>query len=262
MSWKPPGTMHDAHPSSARHRILAEDPRFIVRLASGQAEIESAMRLRYRVFSEELGSDTGSVAGLDLDPHDAVCEHLLLIDRQTGETVGTYRMKSIENAGGVAGFYSNDEFTLESIPTEVLENGVEIGRACVAAEHRNTRAIFLLWKALARHLSSTGKRYFFGCCSIFTNDPADGLRAFRYLEDQGLVHGEYRLEPRRPISNETTIPASDRIKLPGLFEMYLRVGSRVCGPPIYDEQFGTVDFFVIFDLQGMDPKYQRMFLGD
>jgi putative hemolysin len=43
--------------------------------------------------------------------------------------------------------------------------------------------------------------------------------------------------------------------------MYLRIGSRVCGPPIYDASFGTVDFFVVFDLQEMAPKYRGMFLG-
>ncbi len=255
--------MHDARPLLAPTAILAEDSRFLVRLAAGEYEIESAMRLRYRVFSEELGSDTGALSNLDSDAHDETCDHLLLIERRSGETVGTYRMKSIEQAGGIAGFYSNDEFTVESLPFEVLRQGVETGRACIAAEHRSTRAIFLLWKALARHLTATRKRYFFGCCSIFTKDQADGMRAFSYLSDQGFLHEKYRLEPRRPIPPLDQIELSAvKFKLPGLFEMYLRIGSRVCGPPAYDAAFGTVDFFVVFDLEEMDPKYRKMFLGD
>lgn len=253
--------MYIATTSLAAQRILAEDSRFIVRLASGRAEIESAMRLRYRVFSEELGSDTGTRHGMDSDAHDETSEHLLLIEKRSGTTVGTYRLKSIEQAGDVSGFYSNGEFTLESLPMHILRQGVETGRACIAAEHRNTRAIFLLWKALARHLSATGKRYFFGCCSIFTKDSADGVRAFQCLKADGFVHEQYQVQPRRPI------PASDigpieGFKLPGLFEMYLRIGSRVCGPPIYDASFGTADFFVLFDLQEMSPKYRQMFLDD
>jgi len=254
--------MHDSRPSLAS-RALAQDSRFVVRLASNRAEIESAMRLRYRVFREELGSDTGHSSEFDRDDHDDTCEHLLLIDRRSGETVGTYRMKSIEQAAGVSGFYSNDEFTLESLPYQILRDGVETGRACIAAEHRNTRAIFLIWKALARHLSLTGKRYFFGCCSIFTKDPADGRRAFHQLEQQGFVHESYRLQPRYPItSSAEPTTSNDRFKLPGLFEMYLRIGSRVCGPPIYDAAFGTVDFFVVFDVEEMNPKYREMFLGN
>lgn len=242
---------------------VSAEARFVARLATDAAEVESAMRLRYRVFGEELGSNTGRVSGLDCDAHDAASQHLLLIDRVSGETIGTYRMKSIEGAGGVSGFYSNDEFSLETIPSGILENGIEIGRACIAPEHRNTRAIFLLWKALAQHLASSGKRYFFGCCSIFTDDPIDGLRAYDHLRRQGMIHRQYKLFPRRPISSTFAIDRpSDPFKLPGLFEMYLRIGSRVCGPPIYDQMFRTADFFVVFDLHEMDPKYRRIFLGN
>lgn len=256
---QPTNAMHDAIQLPVTRRILASDRRFDVLVASTREEIESALRLRFRVFSEELGSTQGNVLGLESDLHDNTSQHLLMIDRTTGQTVGTYRMKSMELAGSVSRFYSNDEFTLETLPVELLENGIEIGRACIAPEHRNSRAILLIWKALARYLSMSGKRYFFGCCSIFTREPADGEQALRQLQSEGFVHDRFRVQPRRPIqpSGEN---GSDRLKLPGLFEMYLRIGSRVCGPPTYDEQFGTVDFFVIFDLPAMDPKYQRMFL--
>lgn len=251
--------MHDVTPLHRNRQILASDNRFEVRLASSQFEIESALRLRFRVFSEELGSTAGNKPGIESDLHDSDSEHLIMIDRQSGQTVGTYRMKSIDRAGSVSGFYSHNEFTLETLPPEVLENGFEIGRACIAREHRNSRAIFLIWKALARQLSESGKRYFFGCCSIFTKDATDGERAYTRLQDQGFVHDRFRVHPRRPIPASGSIN-TDKFKLPGLFEMYLRIGSRVCGPPIYDEAFGTVDFLVIFDLFEMEPKYRRMFL--
>ncbi len=251
--------MHDVIPLPRSRRILAADKRFEVRLASSRDEIESALRLRFRVFSEELGSTAGNNIGLESDLHDNNSLHLIMIDRTTGQTVGTYRMKSIDLAESVSGFYSNTEFTLETLPVDLLKNGIEIGRACIAREHRNTRAIFLIWKALARYLSESGKQYFFGCCSIFTREAADGERAFRQLDSQGFVHDRFRVQPRRPIPPSKPT-SDDKFKLPGLFEMYLRIGSRVCGAPIYDEEFGTVDFFVIFDLLEMDPKYRRMFL--
>ncbi len=251
--------MHDVIIPVRSRRILASDDRFEVRLASSQPEIESALRLRFRVFSEELGSTAANSVGIESDLHDNNSDHLIMIDRISRETVGTYRIKSFQQAGSASGFYSHDEFTLESLPFEVLENGFETGRACIAPEHRNTRAIFLIWKALARQLSESGRRYFFGCCSIFTKDATDGERAYTQLQDQGFVHDRFRVQPRRPIPPSKPTSAN-KFKLPGLFEMYLRIGSRVCGPPIYDEAFGTVDFFVIFDLFEMEPKYRRMFL--
>ena len=252
--------MHDSLPN--RIIPLAEDDRYIVRLASTTDEIESALRLRHDVFIKELGAGRSQPSGRESDGHDLECEHLIVVERATGNTVGTYRMRSVDAKEGISGFYSNTEFSIETLPTDVLAGGIEVGRACVAAEHRTTRAIFLLWKALARRMKETGKRYFFGCCSIFTQNPADGAAVYSRLKRDGLIHDRYCVEPRRAIA-EADRAASDvsRIKLPGLFEMYLRVGARVCGRPTYDVDFGTVDFFVVFDLEAMEPKYRRLFLN-
>lgn len=252
--------MYDSKP--IRDGVLAADARYEVRLASTPGEVESALRLRYEVFGRELGGGGGAASGsgIETDAHDRTCEHLIVVDRATGETVGTYRMKSFEAAGGAAGFYSHAEFALEALPADVLADAIETGRACVAAGHRGTKAIFLLWKALARHLTRSGKRYFFGCCSLFTDDPADGDAAYNQIESGGYLHEQFRVEPR--IAIEERAPAdAPRIKLPGLFEMYLRMGARVCGRPTYDADFRSVDFFIVFDLQAMEPKYRQMFLG-
>ncbi|MEQ1765518.1 MAG: hypothetical protein ABL984_20485 [Pyrinomonadaceae bacterium] len=52
---------------------------------------------------------------------------------------------------------------------------------------------------------------------------------------------------------------SSKVELPSLFNMYLRLGARVCGPPMIDHEFGTIDFFVVFDVRSMTDKYRRMF---
>jgi len=35
----------------------------------------------------------------------------------------------------------------------------------------------------------------------------------------------------------------------------------VCGPPAHDPDFGVADFLVLLDLEAMDPRYVRHFLG-
>ncbi|HZB43782.1 MAG TPA: hypothetical protein VE360_00990, partial [Pyrinomonadaceae bacterium] len=49
--------------------------------------------------------------------------------------------------------------------------------------------------------------------------------------------------------------------LPRLFQTYLRFGAKVCGPPAIDRQFKTVDFFVLFDAQGMTQHTRQLFFG-
>jgi putative hemolysin len=247
---------------SAADSLRIRDCSYTARIANSQSEVESALRLRYKVFNLELGNSAGSFddGQFDFDTFDLRCRHLIVVSNETGETVGTYRLNSIETAHTSRGFYSANEFTIEDLPSDVLNNGIEIGRACIAREHRSTRVLFLLWRALLGYLEKSRKRYFFGCCSVFTDDPAVGRRAYRQLARDGQIHDRFSVFPcNNGISLLEEDDDVDDVELPPLFNMYLKLGARVCGPPVIDRAFGTIDFFVVFDVRSMTEKYRRMF---
>lgn len=238
------------------------DGRYTVRVAGDRLEVESALRLRYDVFHGELGGREAAVgeARLEFDAYDLKCRHLIVVSRETGETVGTYRLNSIETSHSACGFYSANEFTIEDLPSGVLRDGIEIGRACIAREHRNTKVLFLLWKALLAYLEQNGKRYFFGCCSIFTQDENLGRGAYRKLARDGFLHEDFSVLPcRNGLSLIGVDGDASNVELPALFNMYLRIGARICGPPMIDREFGTIDFFAVFDVVTMSDKYRKMF---
>lgn len=63
-------------------------PSFTVKLASTEAELEAAQRLRYDVFVRELGGGGALVdheAGLEKDRFDPCFDHMLAIDDSTGK---------------------------------------------------------------------------------------------------------------------------------------------------------------------------------
>lgn len=238
------------------------DGRYVVRLARGRREIDSALRLRHDVFRVELGKGLSALSDdrTDFDAYDLKCRHLIVLLKDTGETIGTYRLNTLETAHSSHGFYSASEFTIEELPSNVLRDGIEIGRACIARDHRNTKVLFLLWKALLAYLEMSGKRFFFGCCSIFTQDAEVGRKAYRQLIRDGNIHDVFNVRPSRnalSLVDESSGP--EEIELPPLFNMYLRLGARVCGPPMVDREFGTIDFFVVFDVSSMAEKYRRLF---
>ncbi|MEW6362820.1 MAG: GNAT family N-acyltransferase [Acidobacteriota bacterium] len=241
------------------------DSRYLVKLADSEEEIKGALRLRHRVFNIELaGRGRDALANdLEYDAYDAICRHLIVIEHKTGRVVGTYRVNTIESAVSAEGFYSFSEFSIEDLPAEVLREGVEVGRACIAAEHRNTRVLFLLWKGLAAFLQAYEKRFVFGCCSIFTRDPLIGEKAFHQLARADSFHPVYRVEPRRNALYLGPVEAieNDPVQLPHLFELYLRLGAKVCGPPIIDTEFGTIDFFVVFDRCEIPAKYHKIYFA-
>src|ERR1700756_972072 len=94
------------------------------RLARNAAEIRRAQKLRYRVFYREMsaGPDAASfLSRRDVDPFDAVCDHLLVVDhaapqlRDAPPVVGTYRLLRKEAAARQSGFYSAGEFDIDAL---------------------------------------------------------------------------------------------------------------------------------------------------
>lgn len=159
------------------------------------------------------------------------------------------------------GFYAAGEFAVENLPYEILAEAIETGRACIARAHRNSRVLFLLWKGLAMYMSERGKRYVFGCCSLPTQDAREGKRALRQLVRDGFLHETLRVAPRAGYVCRAADSADADVKLPDLFEIYLRIGARICGEPAIDRQFKTIDLFVIVDAKNIPARYFRMFFG-
>lgn len=251
--------------AQAARRFLLTEGRYSVRIARSPAEVHAALALRHRVFNIELAgreSENGS-PGIEFDAYDLFCRHLVVIDRTSGETVGTYRINSIETAKRLSGFYSYSEFSIEDLPSDILFNGLEIGRACIAPEHRNTKVLFLLWKGIASFLQLTGKRYLFGCCSIFTKDTSVGAAVYAKLGAEGHLHRAINARTRQhaPAGPVQTIGDRGSADLPPLFDMYLRIGAKVCSGPAIDREFGTIDFLVVFDIDEIAPRYRKMFLS-
>lgn len=244
--------------------------RYRVRFATNREELDRALQLRFEVFNLELGEGLASsyVTGRDLDEYDATCHHLLVIEAASGEIVGTYRLQTGAMAAAGRGFYSATEFDLSHLPVEMLEDSIELGRACIAREHRNTQALYLLWKGLAMYIAHNRKRFLFGCCSLTSQNPEEGRQVMALLERDGHVHPQYFVPPREefacdaPDSREFEVAGAFDVKLPRLFRTYIRFGARVCGPPAIDRSFKTIDYFVLFDVFAMDSQSQRMFFGD
>ena len=137
-------------PIEALRLIVTSNTTYAVRLARDAAEIRAAQALRFAIFNLELheGLENSYATGLDADPFDAVCDHLLVEHLATGEIVGTYRLQTGTTAGGKLGYYSGQEFDFK--PFEPMRAEViELGRACVHKLHRNMSVLGLLWKGSA-----------------------------------------------------------------------------------------------------------------
>ncbi|MCA9608169.1 MAG: GNAT family N-acetyltransferase, partial [Myxococcales bacterium] len=201
------------------------------------------------------GLDSAFRTGRDEDDVDAACHHLMVEHRATGKVIGTYRLMVQPMADARGGFYSESEYDFGALPREVTEDGVELGRACVHADHRNGRVIHLLWRGLGRYVTWNQKRYLFGCCSLPTLDEGVALRAVMHLSGKGHVHPRWHVEAHRALRLSASItPARIVPEIPPLLESYLSLGARICGAPAVDRAFKVIDLFVVLDVERMPPR--------
>lgn len=237
--------------------------RYMLRFASSTEDLRAIQKLRFEVFNEELGEglESSYATGLDEDDVDARCHHLMVLETESQRVVGTYRMMLAEMTIG-RGFYSEAEYDLSSLPLSVKTQAVEAGRACVAAAHRNGRVVQMLWRGLARYLVWNERRYLFGCCSVPTTDPTEARSVATLLTKLGSMHEELRVTPtarfRCPEAEEGVI--TEDATLPPLFGSYLKLGAKVVSGPAIDRDFRVTDFFVLLDLEEIEPHVRRSFV--
>jgi putative hemolysin len=239
---------------------LATTDLFRVGMAQTLDDVIECQRLRYLVFNCELGEglDSSALIGLDRDRFDFICDHLMVRDASTGRLAGTYRMQSGYRAKGNLGYYGEEFFDFspfEAIRSEVLE----LGRACVHEDYRNTNVLHMLWKGIARYAMSCGARYLIGCSSISSQDEAEGMALYEALCEKHLVEPSLRTNPVKGRARNPNTSLSVPPRLPRLFRAYLDVSGCVCGPPAIDREFKTIDFLTLVDLRKLPDRVRTRF---
>ena len=237
--------------------------------------MQRAQQLRFEVFNLELGEGLAEsyATGLDVDPFDEFCDHLIVEELATNEIVGTYRLQTGQLAAANLGYYSEREFDFTPYEPFRCET-IELGRACVHADHRNFNLLHLLWRGIARYAVERNARFLIGCSSLSSQDPMDGIAAYHKLrphlvprEWRTYPHSQFRIaavggDARRftALANEESPTAATTGASSRLLRAYLAIGARICGPPALDREFGTIDFLTLLDLHSLPAIVRAHFL--
>jgi putative hemolysin len=244
-------------------RLIVNAPaHYAARLACSSDEVRAAQSLRFEVFNLELneGLAQSYTSGLDEDPFDAVCEHLLVEHLPSREIVGTYRLQTGVNAAAKLGYYSAQEFDFQ-VYEPFRAQIIELGRACVHIQHRNLVVLGLLWKGIADYAQRCGARYLLGCSSITSQDPAVGASVYTELCRKNLVSSSWRTKPLPEYDCPLLQLAGEEVKIPKLLRAYLSVGAKICGPPALDRSFKTIDFLTLLDLETLPLLVRQRFMS-
>lgn len=254
-------------------QLKSDRRHFILKLADSDDEIAAAQRLRYRVFARELGASGPGVDHArerESDAFDALCDHLLLIDRRRDpmtrdHVVGVYRLLRGEVAMKAQGFYSEGEYDLSPL----ISSGrrlLELGRSCIDPAHRGGVGVYLLWNALAEYVLSHEIEVLFGVASYHGTDTGPIAQSLAYLHHHHLAPEALRVRVRAPHFEPLDLVAPEALdrraamaQTPALIKAYLRLGGFVGDGAYIDRDFNTVDVCLMMDTALMSARHRAAY---
>nr|WP_245453499.1 GNAT family N-acetyltransferase [Aquibium carbonis] len=248
------------------------------RLARDSSEVAAAQEVRFRVFYDELGAKRQFVHALeqrDADRFDAICDHLLVLDTtipgpEHRQIVGTYRLLRQESALAAGGFYSDEEFELESLMARHPDRRfLELGRSCVLPEYRSKRTVELLWQGIWAYCRIHGIDVMTGCASFHGTVPAAHAEALSLLAHNFRPDPEWDVRAIAPRYRSMDLMPSEAVDvrralaaMPPLIKGYLRIGARFGDGCVVDADFGTTDVFVVLSTDWIANRYINYYGAD
>ena len=260
-------------PELARHRnalpalqpAITEDKAGLsVTWARHLSEVREAQALRYDVFAGEMGAKLKTSRNNpkhDIDMFDDYCEHLIVRDLHTAQVVGTYRLLTPVQAKRVGCFYTDTEFDLTRLRSQ-RDSMVELGRSCVHKDFRHGGVIMSLGRELFQFMARNNFSAMIGCASIPLNMGADvPASLWAKLSQTHLASVSEHVTPRIALPLEGLNSTLD-VEPPAMLKGYLRLGTKVLGPPAWDADFNSADLPVMARMSDLPARYKKHFQLD
>lgn len=256
---------YEMHKFTAKFQFEVEVGSYVLKTAETVEELKAAFTLRHQVFFDSAFKDQGRL--YDIDKFDALCDHLIIVDKNSKKIVGTYRMN---NSNVQHQFYSSTEFDLEKIMASG-KNCVELGRACIDQDHRKGIVISLLWRGIYQYMKNAKAEMLFGCSSIKKVNARQSALILRYFEMHNMVNTEFKTNPwysfKMPLLDEylqhyTNPLTEDQIEeaqslIPSLLKSYLKYGAKIAGEPAWDSEMKCIDFLTIMPVENLSAQIEK-----
>ncbi|MEL6317276.1 MAG: GNAT family N-acyltransferase, partial [Pseudomonadota bacterium] len=202
---------------------------------------------------------------LDADDFDASCDHVLISERKTGETICCYRLLPLASGADIDRSYSAQYYELETL--KAFEGPiVELGRFCIHPDHRNADVLRLAWATMTKYVDERGFELLFGCSSFEGNDGQVYADAFSLLRERHLAPTRWLPRPKAPnIFRFAALfrwrrpdPAKAMRMMPPLLRGYLSLGGWVSDHAVIDRDLNTLHVFTGLEVKRVPQNRARL----
>ncbi|ROU00191.1 GNAT family N-acetyltransferase [Histidinibacterium lentulum] len=233
--------------------------RYRSRIAETAEDLRAAQALRHLCFR---GGE-----GLDADPFDDRCTHVLIEERAGGRLVCCYRLLPLSGGAEIGGSYSAQFYGLERL--ERFEGPMaEMGRFCIHPEARDADILRVAWGAMTSWVDARGVELLFGCASFRGVEAEAYLDAFDMLAERHLAPRRWlprvkmadvvRFAERfRRLGRQTADRREGLRRMPPLLKTYLAMGGWVSDHAVVDRDMNTLHVFTGLEIAAVPPTRAR-----
>lgn len=251
----------------AKLNLFINSGSYLLKTAESYEELVDSFKLRHDVFYKEFqGKD---LDGLDFDKFDTHFDHLIIIHKESQRVIGTYRLNCSSQSKLS---YTQLEFNLADI-YQAPGPHLELGRACIHADHRKGTVLSLLWRGITEYMNISGANILFGCSSIKTNSVAQAAMVYQYLSEQNGISESLFSSPTNNFqmadfdiwhayfkNGLTEIQRKEAQELvPPLLKSYLKFGAKIVSEPAFDRDFDCIDLLTVLKKDDMTNSLARRF---
>ena len=247
------------------NKVFIEKDDYIIKTADTIDELIKMFKMRYQVYGRFYS--VRPKVSLDIDKFDEFADHIIVVDKSTGDVLGTYRVLCSDN---VDSLYTEREFNLDEFK-ESVGRIIEMGRATVAPDLRSGVIINLLWRGVGDYIKKVQADYLIGCASFWTKDPKVVLMAWHYFKKiNALLDIEIK-----PLENNLVAGWDQMIKdpapteeeflevkqsFPPLVKSYIKAGACFGFEPAKDETLSAYEFFAACKLTNLSDNLVKKYL--
>lgn len=239
--------------------------RYRIGIATTDAEIRAAQRLRWLCFcSTQMGAAQMDDA-LDIDDYDQSCLHVLIHEITSGQLVACFRMMMLSGGAEIGRSYSARYYDLSRL-NGFTGRMLEIGRFCIHPEWHDPDILRLAWGALASHVDEERVEMLFGCSSFMGTDTVGYEDAFAMLRERHLAPKRWLPRVKAPqvfrfaraLRLRKPDPKRAMAELPPLLRTYLMMGGWVSDHAVVDRHLNTLHVFTGLEIRTIPPGRARL----
>lgn len=231
--------------------------RYLARFAVTDTDVQAAQALRHRCFR---GGD-----GMDVDPFDVMCRHVLIEDQASGEVVGCFRLMIFSDGSVIQTSYAAQYYDLSALSSFDAPMA-ELGRFCIVPEvEQGADVLRVAWAMLTQFVDDSKTGMLFGCSSFQGTDETAYFDTFSMLKDKHLAPKRWLPRVKAPKvfrygdgKRATTDRKRGLQMMPPLLRSYLSMGGWVSDHAVVDHDLNTLHVFTGLEIASVPPARARL----